>query len=284
MPKPRWPAILDRGAAIVLSYDTPVTLRQLFYRLVSEGLIRNTQNEYKTLSSVTAVARRDGAFPPLADFTREIQGGGPGTIPPRRWLAYNLSMADAFRRNRQDGQPERVVIALEKATLAAQVVAAMADYDVSVIPLRGFASHTFKETARELVRDDPRPTHLLYVGDHDPSGHDIQRDFVLRTEECWASVARVALTDRQVTQYNLPPMPGKATDSRARAFIERYGELVQVEVEALDPAVLLGLVRDAHAAHFDPEIHAAVLAQETEDRARLADWEATLRSALADLP
>lgn len=34
-----WKTILPHAAAIVNSYDTPITLRQLFYRLVSDGTI-----------------------------------------------------------------------------------------------------------------------------------------------------------------------------------------------------------------------------------------------------
>ncbi len=33
--RPAWPELLDRAAAIVHGYDTLVTLRQLFYRLVA---------------------------------------------------------------------------------------------------------------------------------------------------------------------------------------------------------------------------------------------------------
>jgi hypothetical protein len=33
--RPDWPALLEQAAAIVRSYDKPVTLRQLFYRLGS---------------------------------------------------------------------------------------------------------------------------------------------------------------------------------------------------------------------------------------------------------
>ena len=32
-----WRRVLDVGRAVVESYDTPVTLRQLFYRLVLRG-------------------------------------------------------------------------------------------------------------------------------------------------------------------------------------------------------------------------------------------------------
>jgi hypothetical protein len=38
---------------------------------------------------------------------------------------------------------------------------------------------------------------------------------------------------------------GKAADSRANGFIARHGELVQVELEALDPSDLRGLYEGA---------------------------------------
>ena len=56
----RWPEVVAHAAEIVNSYDTTVTLRQLYYRLVSELLIPNVDSSYKTLSSRTAEARREG--------------------------------------------------------------------------------------------------------------------------------------------------------------------------------------------------------------------------------
>ena len=43
MSRKSWPPIIERAAKIVREYDTAVTLRQLFYRLVAEGLLANTQ-------------------------------------------------------------------------------------------------------------------------------------------------------------------------------------------------------------------------------------------------
>jgi hypothetical protein len=68
-----WAPVLERARAIVESYDTAVTLRQLFYRLVSEGLISNTRSAYQNLSRLTAIARRAGTFPRLVDRTRRIE-------------------------------------------------------------------------------------------------------------------------------------------------------------------------------------------------------------------
>ena len=49
-----------------------MTLRQLFYRLVSEHLIANKLTDYKTLSKLTAAKRREGTFPALVDPTRSM--------------------------------------------------------------------------------------------------------------------------------------------------------------------------------------------------------------------
>ncbi len=67
-----WGRVLERAAAIVRGYDTSVTLRQLFYRLVSEQALPNSNSAYKRLSTVTAEARRGGDFPDLIDRGRSI--------------------------------------------------------------------------------------------------------------------------------------------------------------------------------------------------------------------
>lgn len=54
-----WPSILTDAADIVESYDTSVTLRQLFYRLVAAETLPNTVGAYKGLSDKSAKARRD---------------------------------------------------------------------------------------------------------------------------------------------------------------------------------------------------------------------------------
>jgi hypothetical protein len=55
----QWGQVLVHAAEIVRSYDTGVTLRQLFYRLVADGTLPNRQQAYKTLSARTTEARRD---------------------------------------------------------------------------------------------------------------------------------------------------------------------------------------------------------------------------------
>ena len=88
-----WPLILVDAARIVESYDTPVTLRQLFYRLVAKEVIQNTSSAYKTLSSRTAAARRDGCFPALADNTRKISRYRSFAGPPLLASGWSRSIS-----------------------------------------------------------------------------------------------------------------------------------------------------------------------------------------------
>jgi hypothetical protein len=109
-----WPPIIDRAAQIVASYDTGVTLRQLFYRLVAAGLIPNTQAAYKTLSNKTARARREGAFPDLIDRTRRIHRN-PSFKSPSAALAW---LAASYRCDRTEGQDVSVYLGVEKDGMA----------------------------------------------------------------------------------------------------------------------------------------------------------------------
>lgn len=264
-PRPNWPALLQRAAAIVGSYDTQVTLRQLFYRLVAEALLPNTTNAYKALSRYTAEARRAGTFPALMDRGRTIHRytSFGGAAEARKWLV------SIYRRDRTEGQTVSLYLGVEKAGIVAQFQEWFGDLGVPVLALGGYGSQTYVDDVIADVQATNRPAVLLYAGDHDPSGEDIDRDFTARTD-CWDEVRRVALTAEQVEQYALPPQPGKDTDSRARGFIARHGRLVQVELDALPPDVLRGLFTVAIEEFWDTSVHQAALAHEHKDRRTLA--------------
>ncbi|WP_260475165.1 hypothetical protein [Streptomyces sp. WAC 06725] len=116
--------------------------------------------------------------------------------------------------------------------------------------VRGFGSQSYVDVVRARAAHDVREHRLLFVGDCDASGEDIERDFVARTG-CWSTVDRVALTYEQVLAYDLPPAEGKRGDPRWPAFARRHGldaaRPVQWEVEALHPDELQRLVLAAVA-------------------------------------
>lgn len=263
-----WLPVIHRAREIVSSYTTPVTLRQLYYRLVSEELIPNKRSAYSRLSELTAKERRDGTFPDLMDRTRKIHR--PVSFDsPRDALIFGAKL---FRLDRTRGQDVSIYLGVEKAGMINQLDEWFShSHGFPVLPLGGYASQTHKDrTVRDAQRSD-RPAVLIYAGDFDPSGEDIDRDFVARTD-CWSKVIRVALNVDQLRDYNLPPQMGKATDSRAAGFIEKYGQLVQVELDALDPDDLHQLFADAIESFWDVSVFEAVKEREDEMRAELAEF------------
>lgn len=256
--------ILEVAAEIVYEYETGVTLRQLFYQLVARGYLPNTSGRYNLLSHKSAEARRQGWFPALIDPTRLIYRCLNWNSPAeaKEWLASH------YRRDRTEGQKYAIYLAIEKAALVGQLEDWFSGRGIPIMALKGYSSQTHVDNMIEEVADEDRPAVLIYAGDFDPSGMDIERDFLERTA-CFEKVVRVALNEKQVTQYNLPPQLGKASDTRATSFIEKYGKLIQVELDALSPTVLRGLYKKAIARFWDSEAYDLVMRQEAKDTEEL---------------
>lgn len=145
-------------------------------------------------------------------------------------------------------------LGVEKAGLVVQLESWFGERGVPILALGGYSSQSYVSEILGDVRTG-RAAVLLYAGDFDPTGEDIDRDFVARTG-CWDQVVRVALSAEQVTRYRLPPNPGMATDSRAAGFVSRYGQLVQAELDALLPETLRSLFADAIAEYWDEYAYA----------------------------
>jgi hypothetical protein len=270
----RWPDVLAEARQIVGSYSTSVTLRQLFYRLVSAQSLPNTVQAYKGLSHHTAEARRCGRFPALIDRGRIIHRAASWAGP----AAAMQALVSQYRVDRTTGQPVSLYLAVEKAGLVVQLQSWFGRLGVPVLALGGYSSQTYADDVAGHATAQDRPAVLLYGGDHDPSGEDIDRDFVARTG-CWAEVRRVALTARQVADYDLPVNPGKAADSRAAGFAARHGELRQVELDALDPDDLRDLFAAAVEDWWDTSAYDAAMLREDGGRAELTAAMATLGGA-----
>lgn len=273
-----WDGIVARSAQIVRSYSTGVTLRQLFYRLVSAEILPNTQNAYKGLSRYTARARRDGWFPDLIDRNRQISRYRTFDSPTDalEWLKA------IYRRPRDEGQEYSIYLGVEKSGIVNQLTDWFADLGIPIVALGGYCSQSFCDAIVADVKRQDRPAVFIYAGDFDASGEDIERDFLKRTG-CWDERQRIALTQQQVEDYNLPPLPGKPWDARAQGFIDKYGELVQVELDALDPNDLRTLYQSAIDDFWDTSIHEESTDQEQREVRQLIAGDVALNSLDAGL-
>jgi hypothetical protein len=91
-------------------------------------------------------------------------------------------------------------------------------------------------------------------------------------------VRPLALTPYQVDLYDLPTRPGKEKDPNAADFARRYGDRC-VELDAMPPNTLRGLVRECLEAHMDPEYLRRLKLAEQEERRGLRGLQALLGGA-----
>lgn len=261
----KWDPIIVEAAKIVESYDIGVTLRQLFYRLVSAKLIPNSKSAYKQLSTYTAEARRQGWFPDLVDNTRYIN---------RPWWADSAEAAaqdsiDSFRYDRTAGQKHSVYVAVEKHALGGLLAHWYRERGIPVLSFGGYPSQTFVKDIQEDVERQGRPAVLIYGGDFDATGVDIPRDFLKRTEGCWAHYIRIGLNFDQIEEFDLPPLEGKWWDPRAAKFESEHGKLMQVELDALPPDALKKIYEDEVAKWWEPKIFEEVVEAEKKEKKKL---------------
>jgi hypothetical protein len=140
-------------------YEGGVTLRQVMYRLVSEGLLANTPPMYRRLSSRLASARREGRFPDLIDTLREIH------VPPV-WTGADAFVGEVpgwFRLDRTRGQQHALYVAAEKDTLRLLLTGWLADLGIPVlIPV--LAVRASARTERVLVTYDQVRALAAFLG------------------------------------------------------------------------------------------------------------------------
>lgn len=271
-----WELILDEAKYLVDASDG-MTLRQLYYRLVSAQFLPNVQAAYSGLSRTSAQARRDGWFPSLIDQGREI-------ARPASWKDAETAqqqLRDQFRIDRTEGQPYNLYIAVEKNALKRLLISWFDAKGLPVIALGGYGSQTIADDAyidaMERNKDNGKENVLIYGHDFDGDGEDLARDFIKRSG-CWHEVNRVALTILQVVERNLPVNPGKATSPRSKGFNAKYAEVferlgvdsMQVELDALPPADLRTLYEEAVDGYWDEDAYEAALVREAEERDKIA--------------
>jgi len=253
-------SIITHALEIINEYAAEgysLSLRQLFYQFVSRDLLPNTQKSYKMLGGVIS----DGRLCGLIDWDA-IEDRGRETDRRTRtfWSSPRAILeacADQFRIDRWLTQPYHVEVIVEKQALEGVLVPVCAELGVRFTANKGYSSQSFMR-AKGVELLEWRAKHhkeivVFYLGDHDPSGLDMDRDVRERLEmfsEGPVEVRRLALTREQIDRWSPPPNPAKFTDSRADAYIVEHGRQ-SWELDAIEPRDLARLVSEAVLAYRD---------------------------------
>lgn len=224
-----------------------LTLRQLYYQLVTRNAIPNVERSYKNLSTLVSDARLSGLMDWDAIEDRVRQPRRQNEFADLRDLTE--AAIQAYRLPRWKGQEWYTELWVEKDALAGVLDPLASEYHVTMMVNRGYSSQSamYESAERFNSMGDGRAPILFYLGDHDPSGEDMVRDIAERLSMFGVNgleVRKLALTMEQVERYNPPPNPAKITDPRATAYIREHGSS-SWEVDALPPETLSEIIRTA---------------------------------------
>lgn len=257
-----------------------MTLRHYYYKLLSCGAIRllpNTKsadNAYKFASRLLTDARQKGLLPWYAVID-----------PGRRSFTHDYyyrsleeyvkaESRSAYSLNVWTCQPYNIEVWVEKDAMAEFMNNIVDDLRIPVHVAKGYGSATIVQKAAKRYGDG-KDWVLLYCGDFDPSGLDIQRSLQdeLAAHGAFPTIIRVTLT--QEDTFNLPPQAAlelKEGDSRTKAFKKKYGEQQKgFELDALPAAELKRRLMDAINTYMDMEAFEAAIELEESIKEEAAD-------------
>lgn len=268
--KPASLELLDAINEIIEEYQAQglrMTLRQLYYQLVTRNTIANQERAYKNLGKLLSEGRLTGHvdWNAIEDRLRK-----PHKVTewknPRQIME---AVVAGYKMDRWALQETYIELWVEKDALAGVLEPIADQYHVVLMVNRGYSSQSaMKESAERFRAQYLKGKHqvkILYIGDMDPSGEDMVRDVEERiytlSQEVPVQVVKLAITEAQVAQFTPPPNPTKMTDSRAAAYIEKFG-MDSYEADALPPDILAGVARGAIEAEIDFQAWANVVDEE----------------------
>ena len=257
--------LVDRRAALleIVRAAQPATVRQIFYLASVRGIVAKDEGGYSRVQIDLVDMRRSGQLPYgwIVDHTRW----------QRRPVTFNsieealANTAAAYRKALWRDAGSYLEIWLEKDALSGTILQITEKFDVPLMVARGYASETFLHSSGKYMAAVKKPCFVYHFGDFDPSGQDAARaiEKSLRHHAGNAEIhfERIAVTQRQIDEWNLPSRPTKQSDSRAKKFGP-----ISVELDAIDPNKLRELIEEVIVRHLPAHQYEILIAAEKSER------------------
>jgi hypothetical protein len=245
------------SAVVILEEENPMTIRQLFYRLVSVGEIPNDRASYQLISCLMTKAPDDGR----CEFDWIVDRSRPEYAPCVFTDAaeYAGVMKRGYRKDYWSSQLEYIELWVEKDAIIGSIQDVTDDLGITIRVGRGFLSTTKAHEIAEHFEAIEKEITVFYLGDHDPSGRAIESDLYKRILSYGASdlfdfeLRRLAIHKADINKFRLPPLKIKNGDSRSASFRKKHGEQC-VELDALPPTELRKRIREAVEDLIDREL------------------------------
>ena len=257
----------------VLARENPQSVRQVFYRCIADdqpAAVPKTQNGYNQVQKALLALRRADEVP--WDWVDDHTRRGEHVYTWRDGAEFVRAYARRFRADPWADADARVQVWVESRGVAATVAEVCKRYAVSLYPCNGQPSDSFLWAEAKWMGDHEadceRPIEVLYVGDYDKAGFEIESAVEFKLSEMLAihdffpdvNLTRVAVTADQAQR--LPAHPGKGTKRWAR----------EVQAAAIPKSELQALLEAAVREHLPTGALQRASAVEARERAMLASF------------
>lgn len=269
---------ITRANRIIAEYQAQgfrLTVRQLYYQMVSRDMIPNNERSYKRIVNLISDGRDAG----LIDWSM-IEDRGRVLRVNAHWetpAEILRSAAYSYATDKWSDQEWHVEVMVEKDALSGVIAPVCGKLDIAYTANKGYSSSSAMYKAGKRLYEkhlDGKNIMVIYLGDHDPSGIDMTRDITERLAMysglSYIDIERVALNYDQVEELHPPENPAKTTDSRAAAYIRQFGHS-SWELDAIEPNELARLIEEQVLAVRDVDLWDAAVKAEESERKRLLE-------------
>lgn len=247
----------------------PLTVRQIFYRLVGAHGYQKTEQAYERLGNYLVRARRARLIPfeairdDSASVMQHLHFDGEDDF-----YAHVRRLGRSYTQDKLAGQGYAMRLHCEAEGMMPQMHASLADFSIPVYSCSGFDSLTSRRDLAKWFHDcyvyEGKTPVMLHLGDYDPDGESIFESLV---EDVWAFLSRdapglvarhdqdrlfvrVALVEEHISMFDLPTAPPKKTSSRTK----NWTGVGTCQLEALPPDELRAIVVGNVLDYIDPEV------------------------------
>jgi hypothetical protein len=249
--------------------DLPLTVRQIFYRLVGAFDFPKTEQAYERLGTYLVRARRARLIP--FEYIRDDSASVLNHLHfdgEEDFYRHVRELGEEYKQDKLADQRVSIRLHCEAEGMMPQLHAALEPYSVPVYSCSGFDSLTARRQLARWCHDTyvyrGKLPVMLHLGDYDPDGESIfdslVEDVVGFLEVDAPHIAglsrsaplfkRVALTKWQVRHYDLPTAPPKRSSSRTK----NWTGTATCQLEALPPDRLRRIVVGTVEGWLDTEV------------------------------
>ncbi len=249
-----------------------LTLRRIYYILLSKGMITHSKGSYVNLSKLLTKLRESGSLDSdmIVDSHRDL-------IKSQTYKDFDEAfdqLCKGYYKDSMELQKQYVEVWIEKDTMTHIFRGYCLGNDVPLVVSKGFTSYSFKQEAVERYKQIEKPITILYFGDLDPEGEhipNILKDFFNRhgIEFTFKKIMVRPEDTGGIPSLPLELKPKQMEKQYVKDFIRKFGR-VKYEIEALSFAEQKRRFMEALDNEIDLQVVKSI---EEESKKEVEDWK-----------